>query len=116
MKAHVENSKAQTHALQPFSHSPQPARIRNKLAPPGRIADQERTGNRNNSVLERRLDYARRTSRKIRPDHTEGIERAVRKPHRQPIHISKTGESHVAELLKVRHRIARKPKRRFRNP
>src|ERR1700731_4614965 len=108
MKPHVENSTAQTHALQPFSQSPQPARIRNKLAPPGRIADQERTGNRNNSVLKRWLDHARRTSRKIRPDHAEGIEHAVRKPPWQPVHISKTGESRVAKFLKVRHRIARK--------
>src|SRR5260221_459217 len=66
MEPHVENSTAQADALQPFSQSSQPAGIRNKLAPPCRVTDQERTGNRNNSVFERRFDHAGRASNESR--------------------------------------------------
>src|SRR5258708_37585938 len=56
-----------------------------------------------------------RASNEIRPDHGEGIEHDVRKPHRQPIDIAKTGEPGIAKLRKIRDGIARKNKRGFRD-
>src|SRR5580698_9993481 len=59
MKPHMEDPTAVAHALQSLPQSAQSARIRDVLAPTGRVTNQERTWNRNNSLLERRLDHAR---------------------------------------------------------
>src|SRR6266851_4129498 len=97
MEPDMEYSTVQAHAFEAFSQSPQATRIRNKLAPPGRVSDQERAGYGNNPLFHRRLDRTRRAARKIRPDHAEGIEQAVRKPHRQFIHTTEAAEPCVAQ-------------------
>src|SRR5579859_2875987 len=107
MEPHVENSTTLASKFQSLSQTPQPARVRYKLAPTGCIADQERTRNGHNPFLQRRFNHARRASRKNSPNHGERVEGAVRKPRGQPIHIAKTREPRIAEFRNIRNRISR---------